>query len=439
MEFQHIRKPDLSKIDTSTLYDRYFSQRKSVLDYMQSINYPVYLPWEKARFILPPEGFSAEEAWVLAKDLRTGSAQHLPIRTPEHDYFHWMRLSYTDRLLNRFDLYMGGQFMTSRVRMSASEQQTFLTRGIIEESIASSQLEGASVTRKKAKEMIAENRAPQGKDEWMAFNNYQMMMKLTEVYKDVPLSQELLLEMHHILAEHTMPEDEIGRWRNDDDDISIGPELSPVTTYVPPRHDFLVKELQRLINFANDEDPDHFMHPIVKAICLHFWTGYLHPFVDGNGRVARALFYWYLLKKGYWLATYIPISTVIKRAPIQYSDAYVYTEQDDNDFTYFFDYHMQKIDQALDDFLAYVEKQQEENRQIDNMLVSKGLLNDRQKQAVHYLLSNVHHRISMTSHSNLNHISLQTALSDLKQLQKMGIVFPVREGKFVYYYAKPLQ
>lgn len=438
MDFKHIRSPDLGKIDTKTLYDRYFINRKAILQYLQSINYPLYLPWEKARFITPPEGFSAEEAWTLAKDLRIGGALPLPIHTPNQEQFHWTRLNYTDRLLNRFDLYMGGQFMTSKVRMSASEQQTFLTRGIIEESIASSQLEGASVTRKKAKEMIAENKTPQNKDEWMAYNNYHMMLKLTEVYKDIPLSQELLLEMHHILAKYTMPEDEIGRLRQDTDDISIGPEFSPITTYIPPLHSFLVHELQRLVEFANDDDPEHFMHPIVKAICLHFWIGYLHPFVDGNGRVARAIFYWYLLKKGYWLATYIPISTIIKRAPIQYSDAYVYTEQDDNDFTYFFDYHMHKIDQALDDFLAYIEKQQDENRQVDNMLLSKGVLNDRQKQAVHYLLSNTRHRVSMTSHSNLNDISLQTAMSDLKQLQRMGIVFPMREGKFIYYYAKPL-
>jgi len=57
----------------------------------------------------------------------------------------------------------------------------------------------------------------------------------------------------------------------------------------------------KLIEFANDENiTTGFIHPVIKAILLHFWIGYLHPFCDGNGRTARALFYWYLLKNDYF-------------------------------------------------------------------------------------------------------------------------------------------
>lgn len=41
---------------------------------------------------------------------------------------------------------------------------------------------------------------------------------------------------------------------------------------------------------------------------------YMHPFVDGNGRTARALFYWYMLKSGYWLTEYLSISRVIAKS-----------------------------------------------------------------------------------------------------------------------------
>jgi Fic family protein len=264
-----------------------------------------------------------------------------------------------------------------------------------------------------------------------------MMSKLTEVYKDVPLSTPLLLEMHEILAENTMPKDEICRLRTNADDITVG-NLTE-TVYVTPDDSFMRLELQRLIDYANDTDSQHFVHPIVKAIILHFWIGYLHPFTNGNGRVARALFYWYLLRKNYWLAMYIPISTVIKKAPTQYGDAYIYTEQDNDDFTYFYDYHMRKIRQALEEFIAYVKRQQNENKQIDRLLDVHGRLNERQKQVTYYLLANSHYRVSMTSHSALNNISLGTALSDLQQLQKLQLIFAVRSGKYVYYYAKPLR
>lgn len=439
MELFKISEPDYSRIDFPKLYARYRENRSAVMQYVHSVTYPKYLPWEKARFIVPPVGFTAEESWHIAHDLRSANAQTLPVRTPKNEHFTWTRLNYTDQYLNQFDLYMGGHFLTQQSRLSTSEQQSFLTRGVLEEAIASSQLEGASVTRKQAKDMIAENRTPKDKSEWMAHNNYQMMLKITSVYKDAPLSLDLLLEMHRILAAHTMDETDIGRWREDADEVTIGPDLSPLTTFIPPDNAFLTQELPRLIAFANTNDSEHFMHPIIKAIVLHFWVAYLHPFVDGNGRMARALFYWLLHKYDYGLATYIPLSTVIKRAPIQYSDAYVYSEQDDNDFTYFYDYHMKKLKVALDDFLNYVEKQRNENLHIDTLLESYAILNSRQKQIMHYLLSNQHHRVSMTSHATLNKISIGTALADLKHLQQVGLIFALPEGRFVYYYAKPLQ
>ncbi len=440
MEFFRISEPDLQKVHSSDLYERFFENQREFNTYLKQITHPKYLSWEKARFITPPKGFNSEEAWVLGREFRTINAQPVPVRTPEGDHFRWARLPYVDKYLNEFDLYMGGgQIFSNKVQLSASEHQTYMTRGIIEESIASSQLEGASVTRKDAKNMIAENRTPRDKSEWMTLNNYRMMVKTTEVYKDVPLSRELLLEMHQIVAAHTMDENDIGRWRRDDDNVTLGPELDPRTTYIPPPESFLTPELDRLIAFANDEQEEHFLHPIIKAIVLHFWIGYLHPFADGNGRIARAIFYWYLLKKGYWLATYVPISTVIKRAPIQYSDAYIYSEQDHSDFTYFLDYHMQKIKTALDDFLKYVQKQDDENRSVDQLLTTRARLNDRQKQVMHYLLSDPHHRVSAKSHAGLNSISNNTAQLDLKELQKHKLVYPLRSGKFVYYYARSVK
>ena len=46
----------------------------------------------------------------------------------------------------------------------------------------------------------------------------------------------------------------------------------------------------------------------MRAILLHFWLAYDDPFLDGNGRTARILFFWLLRKHGYWLAEYLSIS-----------------------------------------------------------------------------------------------------------------------------------
>ncbi len=53
---------------------------------------------------------------------------------------------------------------------------------------------------------------------------------------------------------------------------------------------------------------DFFIHPVIRAILLHFMLAYDHPFVDGTGRTARALFYWSMAHQGYWLMDFISIT-----------------------------------------------------------------------------------------------------------------------------------
>lgn len=93
----------------------------------------------------------------------------------------------------------------------------------------------------------------------------------------------------------------------------------------------------------------------MKAIILHFMLGYEHPFRDGNGRTARALFYWFMLKSGYWPFEYISISTLLKEAPMQYGRSYVYTETDAFDLTYFVIYQLRVIERAMQAFMTYFE------------------------------------------------------------------------------------
>ena len=75
--------------------------------------------------------------------------------------------------------------------------------------------------------------------------------------------------------------------------------------------------IEALCDYANRETDD-FEHPTIKAIALHCWLALIHPFADGNGRTARALFYLFMLKNDYWLFEYLSISRVILRRRAQY-------------------------------------------------------------------------------------------------------------------------
>ena len=116
----------------------------------------------------------------------------------------------------------------------------------------------------------------------------------------------------------------------------------------PPPAASLPQRLERLCAFANAIDGEPFVHPVIRAILLHYMVGYDHPFVDGNGRTARALFYWSLARSGYWRMEYVSISRLLRQAPAQYSRAYLHSEADDNDTTYFILHQLSIIKRAIE-------------------------------------------------------------------------------------------
>ncbi|HSX06329.1 MAG TPA: Fic family protein [Candidatus Saccharimonadia bacterium] len=426
---------DWDSIDESSIFKKLSKNRAPLFKYMQEISEEHYWHWEKARFVTPPKGLTATEAWYITREIRKLSSAETHVKAENGENFTLLRPSYADRLLRDIDMHAGGDFIIDQIsnnETSKGERQKYLTRGIIEEAIASAQLEGASTTRKYARKMIAENKRPRNISDWMILNNHRTLQAVEDIYKNQELSMQMLLELQLSLTENTHKSNEIGRLREDSDEIVV--MYRDKIAHVPPKHAFVKQELERLIEYANDTE--HWQHPVIKAIIIHFWIGYLHPFVDGNGRLARTLFYWYMLKNKYWGVSYLPISTIIKRAPKKYTYAYIYTEQDNLDLTYFFDYNIWKLKKSIDEFTDYIERAQKENKEIERSLDGvMPIANDRQKQLVHYLLSDTDHFVTITSHMTLSAVSRGTARSDILALEKHGLVQAKKVGTNIRYSA----
>ena len=431
-----LRKPDLNKINTQKVINALEKNPTKYRKILEKANEPQYLYWTKFKYKIRDDVLSPEELWYLVRQFRNISATESLIKAENSDNFKWLRLPSTEEYLHSVDMMAGGQLLPYPNILSQSNQQTFISRGIIEEAIASSQLEGAHTTRAAARKMIIEKRSPRNASERMILNNYKAINAIEENYKNQELSLDLLFELHRILTRDTINKTEQNRLRENSDEIVVQGEIDQeqFITHLPPSENFVREEIKRLIDYANDQMGQKFTHPITKAIFLHFWIGYLHPFTDGNGRLARALFYWYLLKKGYWTFMFLPISTVIKKSPSQYALAYIYSEQDNLDITYFYDFHIRKVLQAVEDFKIYLGSKIKENQEVDKIISKKVTLNERQKQLVHYFISDPNPSTTVSSHSTLNNISRQTAAKDLKVMEADKLLYAKREGKYVRYY-----
>ncbi|MBI4829558.1 MAG: Fic family protein [Nitrospinae bacterium] len=317
-------------------------------------------------------------------------------------------------------------------------QKTYLIRSLIEEAITSSQLEGATTTRDKAKAMIREGRTPETLDERMIMNNYRAMRQILG-HTEERLTPEYILALHKILTEGTLDNPQaVGRLRQSDS-IGVYDERTNELLHDPPKFKELPERMEKLCHFANDYEPDYFLHPLVKAILLHFQLAYDHPFEDGNGRTARALFYWYAVKQGYWLMEYISISSEIKKAPVKYGEAFLCTETDENDTTYFILHQLDVIRKAINGLDEYITRRFHEYEEAERLLTGsvrvRGLFNHRQIDLVRDALKNPGKSYSFIGHGATHGVVHQTARTDLLGLEKAGLLVKRKEGSRIMFYA----
>ncbi|KUI97794.1 Fic family protein [Vibrio sp. MEBiC08052] len=340
-----------------------------------------YLHWDKFQWRVEKHA-NKELAWLATKYARHANSKQIQTLSAEGGKtFKYCVPESLQAMLHRIDTQTGGgykigedSFVTSR------EKDRYLVKSLMmEEAISSSQLEGASTTRKVAKEMLEESRKPKDKSEQMIFNNFLLMEKAVEL-KDEPLSIDMILALHKIATFKAIDNDAVSGQLREDDNITVANIYNEVA-HEPPCHTTLIDRLNELCDFANDRHDQqgsaNFMHPMIKAIILHFMIGYIHPFGDGNGRTARALFYWFMLKSGYWLFEYVSISKLIQEKRSEYDTAYIYTETDDFDLTYFLYHQVDVINKAVSALHDHVEAKRQQFYEfmnwIDKSPVSKRL------------------------------------------------------------------
>lgn len=396
-----------------------------------------YLAWDKFKYVYPKD---SEIKWLATKLNRKGLKNALRVGECE---FSFCVPDSLQAQLHFIDKATSGNVGTSTLTgLNKSEQDRFLLKSLVmEEAITSAQLEGAVTTRKVAKEMIETARKPKTKGEMMIANNYALMKEAIKL-KDEPLSIELILELHRTATHNAIENKAIAGEFRKDDDIFIS-DNDGNRLYQPPSHTQLKALMTAYCEFANADhsgEKGQFIHPVIKAILLHFLIGYIHPFGDGNGRTARALFYWYMLKSGYWLFEYISISRLLKEAPKQYALSYLYSETDELDLTYFIYYQANIIKRAINDLERFIsEKQKRFNAfmgEIARFTAKTALkLNDRQIQILQKAIKEKGYIFTAREICNEYGISENTARSDLKGLFELNLLGQFKTGNSISYIA----
>lgn len=380
-----------------------------------------YIHWDRLRRLRrTPQGISHREWWASIKLARTNGVV-LPLVDGTGRPFQFFLADSVQQYLHELDGALRSVEGASSALVSGGQRNRYLASALIEEAVKSSQLEGAATTRQRAKEMIKSQRKPRDQDERMVLNNYETMSYLRDV-TDHELDLELVCDLHRRITRGTLDNpDEEGALRATNDVVVLHDNTE---VHRPPNYTELDQRLKRMCDFANEKLPQRYLHPIIRAVLLHHWLAYEHPFVDGNGRTARALFYWSLLKHrdAYPLAEFVSISNILRNAPSRYARSYLYCTTDGNDVTYFVLYQLEVLKRAISSLHDYMTRKSQLLHDARRVLPEKLRLNHRQVDLMSRGVQSPDSQFTVASWATVHRVSRPTARSDLRGLRDLGLL-----------------
>jgi len=372
--------------------------------------------------------FSLPEVWQEIQKERRSKAEPLALKDEKGRTFWYVNTKPLQAKLHQIDS-RGKDSLYSYIKPEIENELVF--DSIIEEAWASNIIEGAFTTHKRAQELVRRNLTPKDKNELMMKNNHQAMTFIIE-NRESDFSIDFILNLHHIITQDTLEDPEYaGKFR--DDDVFIRDKANTVI-FKPMAAEKIEESLKNLVTWVNTQSEEDFIHPIVKASIIHFFLVYVHPFFDGNGRTARALFYFYLLKERYDFFKYFSISALIAKQKEKYYKSIKEVEDYDNDLTYFLLYSADIVMKSIDEILDKIIKKYTSDR-ISKSLNLRGVyLNKRQKKLIKILIDQDHKSITTRRYEKIFKVSYGTARSDLNELSEKGLLQKNKLGKgFLYY------
>ncbi len=422
------KPPDIRELSLiSAVIEQYFESS----EFMNSVDLynERYLYWDELRHRVNGEE-EMLRIWTAMKVFRSQKMEKVPYSSIKLKYHITPPVQ---KSLHLFDRNLSGTIQIQNKSLRLDKR--YIISSLIEEAISSSVLEGAVTTRKEAREMIEQRKKPKNHGEQMVLNNYKTLQFIIQRQSE-SLTSDLILEIQRAVTKDTIDRDDVGCFRKRND-VAVVDTSTGIILHMPPNYQEIEEYIQKLCEFANFDD-EKFIHPIIKGIIIHFLIGYIHPFNDGNGRTARSIFYWYCLSHGYWLMEYLSISKNILNSRQKYAKAYLYTEYDGFDLTYFIQYQIECMNEALNDLVSYIEGKQEQQIKASNIIRSNPNINPRQGQILTEMMDSPNQLFTIFQISDRFNVVYQTARTDLMHLNDLGYIVKEKRGKGLFFFFKEI-
>ena len=262
--------------------------------------------------------------------------------------------------------------------------------------------------------------------------NYRNVLKFIESYEKPEITEESLKHVHELTVHRILDEEAIGVYRKTQVVVKNS-QTGEVTFRPPPAVEvpFLIASFLQWLNVSGEDE----MHVVLKAGVAHYEIVRIHPFLDGNGRVARAAATLVLFKAGYDIKRFFSLEEHYDREPIAYYEALQRVGRENGNITAWLEYFTEGLAIELTRIKEKV-KSLSTDLKIKKSLGGQPLaLSERQIKIVEFVQENGFLQ-NKSFFELFPMISEDTVLRELKDLMKKGIVKKEGTTKGVRYVLK---
>ena len=236
----------------------------------------------------------------------------------------------------------------------------------------------------------------------------------------LPLTKERLFGWHTELFPSGISDGRriiTGQWRQGEMYVVSGHTGKEIIHYEAPPAYRIDEEVDALLCFINEEDD---INPIIKVAVAHFWFVSIHPFSDGNGRIARTISEMLLARADGATHRYYSVSAEIMNTRKEYYEVLEYCQKSTLDITKFIEYFLKTLDNAINSASSNIEKSIAKTRFWDSLRLIP--LNERETKLINKLSEGFEGKLTAEKWAKIAKCSHSTALRDIKDLIEKGIL-----------------
>jgi Fic family protein len=193
---------------------------------------------------------------------------------------------------------------------------------IITSTGSSTRIEGSRMTDEQVERFLnaLKSNPPENRDEQEVAGYANLLGRVFDNWKSLPLSESLILQFHEILLHYSEKDDlHKGKYKTKENLVVAFNEKGEQVTIFAPTEPWLVKkEMDDVLYWANETLREKTLHPLLVVANFIFEFLAIHPFTDGNGRLSRALTNLLLLQAGYGYIPYVSLEEIVENS----KDAY---------------------------------------------------------------------------------------------------------------------